>query len=66
MINGQDAYPLIRLLEYKNSGSYSPCSVKVPLGWTESGPLPSSEKTQCTFSSSRSQQNKDLAAAMKK
>ena len=36
---GQNAYELIRPLEYKNSGRSKPWAVKLPLGWTFSGPL---------------------------
>ena len=39
----QNAYELIRPLEYKSGGEKKPLSVKLPLGWTVSGPLPVSE-----------------------
>ena len=49
VILGQDAYSLIRPLEYKYCGKNSPGAVKVPLGWTLSGPLTNSEKTESSF-----------------
>ena len=44
VILGQDAYSLIRPLEYKYCGINSPWAVKVPLGWTLSGPLPKGQR----------------------
>ena len=46
VILGQDAYSLIRPLEYKYCGNDYPWAVKVPLVWTLSGPLPNSERTK--------------------
>ena len=43
IILGQNAYELIRPLEYKNGGVNKPWAVKLPLGWTVSGPVPVSE-----------------------
>ena len=43
IILGQNAYELIRPLEYKNGGVIKPWAVKLPLGWTVSGPVPVSE-----------------------
>ena len=39
----QNAYHLIRPLEYKNGGDNQPWAVRFPLGWTVSGPIPISE-----------------------
>ena len=62
VILGQDAYSLIRPLEYKYCGNNSPWAVIVPLGWTLSGPLPNSERTESSFLSSDSQENQELTA----
>ena len=43
IILDQNAYELIQPLEYKSGGEKKPLSVKLPLGWTVSGPLPVSE-----------------------
>ena len=43
IILGQNAYELIRPLEYKNGGENQPWAVRLPLGWTVSGPVPVSE-----------------------
>ena len=40
---GQNAYGLIRPLEYKSGGENKPWAVKLPLGWTVNCPLPVSE-----------------------
>ena len=40
IILGQNAYELIRPLEYKNGGENKPWAVRWPLGWTISGPVP--------------------------
>jgi hypothetical protein len=44
---GQDAFHLIRPLEYKSSNDKSPWAVRLPLGWTLSGPLPSQLAEDC-------------------
>ena len=49
MILGQDAYSLIRALEYKYCGNNSAWAIRVPLGWTLSSPLPNSKKTESSF-----------------
>ena len=36
----QNAYELIRPVEYKNGGENKPWAIKIPLGWTVSGPVP--------------------------
>ena len=66
MILGQDAYSVIRPLEYKYCGNNSPWAVKVPLGWTLSGPLPNSERTENSFLSSDSQKNQELTEIVRK
>ena len=43
IILGQNAYELIRPLEYKNGGENKPWAVRLPLGWTISGPVPVNE-----------------------
>ena len=43
IILGQNAYHLIRPLEYKNGGENQPWAVRLPLGRTISGPIPVSE-----------------------
>ena len=48
LILGQDCYPLIRPLEYQWESYKLPWAVRIPLGWTISGPLPSAEKHSCT------------------
>ena len=40
IILGQNAYELIRPIEYKNGGENKPWAIKLPLGWTVSGPVP--------------------------
>ena len=66
VILGQDAYSLIRPLEYKYCGNNYPWAVKVPLGWTLSGPLPNSEKTESSFLSNDSQENQELTESVRK
>ena len=46
VILGQDAYHLIRPLEYKSGDRNEPWAVKTSLGWTVSGALPKAE-TNC-------------------
>ena len=41
-------------------------SSKVPLGWTLSGPLPDSERTESSFLSNDSQQNQELTEIVRK
>ena len=60
VILGQDAYSLMRPLEYKYCGNNYPWAVKVPLGWTLSGPVPNSERTESSFLSNDSQENQEL------
>ena len=43
IILGQNAYELIRPLEYKSGGENKPWAVKLPLSWTVSGTLPVKE-----------------------
>ena len=50
VILGQDAYHLIRPLEYKSGGRDEPWAVKTSLGWTVSGALPKKE-TKCMVAS---------------
>ena len=66
VVFGQDAYSLIRPLEYKRCGNNSPWALKVPLGWTLSGPLPNSERTELSFLSSDSQENQELTEIVRK
>ena len=66
VILGQDAYSLIRQLEYKYCEKISPWAVKVPLGWTLSGLMPNSEKTESSFLSSDSQENQELTEIVRK
>ena len=40
IILGQNAYELIRPVEYKNGGENKPWAIRLPLGWTVSGPVP--------------------------
>ena len=40
IILGQNAYELIRPVEYKNGSKNKPWTIKLPLGWTGSGPVP--------------------------
>ena len=46
----QNAYEISRPLEYKNSGRNKPWAVKLPLGWTVSGPLPKRDLKVCDAS----------------
>ena len=54
VVLGQDAYHLIRPLEYKSGGRDEPWAVKTSLGWTVSGGLSKKETkymvASCTFS----------------
>ena len=45
VILGQDAYHLIRHLEYKSGGRDEPWAVKTSLGWTVSGALPKKKQS---------------------
>ena len=66
VILGQDAYHLIRHLEYKSGGRDEPWAVKTSLGWTVSGALPKKE-TKCMAASCNFSVSSDpLADQMKK
>ena len=65
-ILGQDAYSLIRPLENKYCRNNSPWAVKALLGWTLSGPVPNSERTESNFLSSASQENQELTEIVQK
>ena len=66
VILGQDAYHLIRPLEYKSGGRDEPWAVKTSLGWTISGALPKKE-TKCMAASCNFSVSSDpLADQMKK
>ena len=66
VILGQDAYHLIRPLEYKTGGRDEPWAVKTSLGWTVSGALPKKE-TKCMAASCNFSVSSDpLADQMKK
>jgi transposase InsO family protein len=43
---GQDAYQLIRPLEYRNGSKNESWAVRIPLGWALSGPLPQLQREQ--------------------
>ena len=66
VILGQDAYHLIRPLEYKSGGRDEPWAVKTSLGWTVNGALPRKE-TKCMAASCNFSVSSDpLADQMKK
>ena len=66
VIFGQDAYHLIRPLEYKSGDRKEPWAVKTSLGWTVSGALPKSETVSLTASCNLSVISDPLADQMKK
>ena len=43
VILGQNAYEMINPIDYKKAGRHKPWAVRLPLGWTVSGPLPTNE-----------------------
>ena len=64
VILGKDAFPLICPVAYKNGGVNTPWAVKLPLAWTISGPLPTSEKAQC-YSVCSVSKDEELTAVVK-
>ena len=66
VILGQDAYHLIRPLEYKSGGRDEPWAVKTSLGWTVSGALPKKERKCMAASCNFSVSSDPLADQMKK
>ena len=66
VIFGQDAYHLIRPLEYKSGERNQPWAVKTALGWTISGALPKKETSNISVSCNLSVAPDPLANQMKK
>ena len=66
VILGQDAYHLIRPLEYKSGEKNEPWAVKTSLGWTVSGALPKTERNCMAASCNLSVFSDPLADQMKK
>ena len=66
VILGQDAYHLIRPLEYKSGERNQPWAVKTALGWTISGALPKKEVSNLSVSCNLSVASNPLANQMKK
>ena len=65
VIFGQDAYHLIRPLEYKSGERNQPWAVKTALGWTISGALPKKEASNLSVSCNLSVASDPLANQMK-
>ena len=63
---GQDAYHLIRPLEYKSGDRNEPWAVKTSLGWTVSGALPKAERNCLEATCNLSVSSDPLADQMKK
>ena len=66
VILGQDAYHLIRPLEYKSGDKQQPWAVKTTLGWTASGALPKNETSHLTVSCNMSMTSDPLADQLRK
>ena len=66
VILGQDAYHLIRPLEYKSGDRNEPWAVKTSLGWTLSGALPKAETNSLGATCNLSVSSDPLADQMKK
>ena len=66
VILGQDAYHLIRPLEYKSGERNQPWAVKTALGWTISGALPKKEASNLSVSCNLSVASDPLANQMEK
>ena len=66
VILGQDAYHLIRPLEYKSGEKSQPWAVKTALGWTVSGALPKKETSHLSVSCNLSVASDPLSDQMKK
>ena len=66
VILGQDAYHLIRPLEYKSGEKSQPWAVKTALGWTVSGALPKKETSHLSVSCNLSIASDPLSEQMKK
>ena len=67
VILGQNAYEHIRPLEYKCEGRNKRWEVRLPLGWTVSGPLPTREiKLNGSICQLASQEDIDQAEVVKK
>ena len=65
-ILGQDAYHLLRPLEYKSGEKSQPWAVKTALGWTVSGALPKTETSLLSVSCNLSIASNLLSEQMKK
>ena len=66
VILGQDAYHLIRPLEYKSGEKSQPWAVKTALGWTVSGALPKKETSHLSVSCNLSLAADPLSEQMQK
>ena len=66
VIFGQDAYHLIRPLEYKSGERNQPRAVKTALGWTICGALPKKETSNVSVSCNLSVASDPLVYQMKK
>ena len=66
VILGQDAYHLIRPLEYKSGEKSQPWAIKTALGWTVSGALPKNETSHLSVSCNLSIASDPLSEQMKK
>ena len=66
VILGQDAYHLIRPLEYKSGEKSQPWAVRTALGWTVSGALPMKETSHLSVSGNLSIPSDPLSGQMKK
>ena len=64
VILAQDAFPLICPVAHKHGGVNTSWAVKLPLAWTISGPLPTSEKAQC-YSVCGVSKDEELTAVVK-
>ena len=61
---GQDAFPLICTVAFKNGGANTLWAVKLPVAWALSEPLPTSEKAHC-YSVCNMSKNEEMTAVMK-
>ena len=65
VILGQDAYHLLRPLEYKSGNRNQPWAVKTALGWTISGALQITETSNLSISCNLSDASDPLEKQMK-
>ena len=67
MILGQDAYEAIRPIEYfvSSTDKSSPVSVRLPIGWVLSGPLPSTSNLLASCFEASSEEDSTLAREIK-